>query len=402
MRVVTLAAIIVLLGFLMFGCTSENNSNNVPNYAENYTPNYTDHGQDNVQNIAPSPPKPVETYKGGPIFIKGDDEFTSANGVIDGSGTKDDPYVIDLAGWTIDASLSDTSKEPYVKFGIAISETSKYFVIKNCRVNDSDYAAKQSYGVGISLYSAENGRIENCTITGIHTGILPDGAYNITIADSTVENCEEGISTGTYSSDSIIVSNNTIMENGVGISFHYLQNSNAVNNTIGNNGVGVRMTNAAGSEISGNILQENKDGIDVSPGNWEGGKDNNVISYNIVSGTADNDKNSNNVGISVDGSYDTVTYNTVNGNDWGISIDGNNNTVSYNTANNNQKTGIWISGVNHVVSHNTFVSNNELKEFHSDKSPYWYDVYIEKAANALEDNSYGTIYKEWEAMNLPG
>ncbi|MEM3445732.1 MAG: hypothetical protein QW115_07170, partial [Thermoplasmata archaeon] len=59
-----------------------------------------------------------------PIHINGNGEFTSTNGVTGGSGTENDPYIIE--GWDIDANGGS--------YGIWIENTSVYFVIKNCTV----------------------------------------------------------------------------------------------------------------------------------------------------------------------------------------------------------------------------------------------------------------------------
>jgi hypothetical protein len=60
-----------------------------------------------------------------PIYIIGNDNFTSANGVVGGSGMADDPYIIE--NWDISPGSSS---------GIEIGNTTAYFVIRNCYVHD--------------------------------------------------------------------------------------------------------------------------------------------------------------------------------------------------------------------------------------------------------------------------
>ena len=60
-----------------------------------------------------------------PIYINGNDKFTSENGVTGGSGTSNDPFVIE--NWEIDASSMD---------GITIRNVSVFFEIRNCYVHD--------------------------------------------------------------------------------------------------------------------------------------------------------------------------------------------------------------------------------------------------------------------------
>ncbi|HDJ25985.1 MAG TPA: hypothetical protein ENF34_01550, partial [Candidatus Bathyarchaeota archaeon] len=67
-------------------------------------------------------PGPAYTER-GPIEIYGDEDFTSENGVVGGSGTPDDPYIIE--GWEISADEQT---------GIFITETTKYFIIRNCHI----------------------------------------------------------------------------------------------------------------------------------------------------------------------------------------------------------------------------------------------------------------------------
>ncbi|MBU3902481.1 MAG: right-handed parallel beta-helix repeat-containing protein, partial [Candidatus Thermoplasmatota archaeon] len=58
-----------------------------------------------------------------PIHIYGNDDFTEENGVVNGSGTESDPYIIE--GWDIDASQGSNA-------GIEIRNTNVYFIIRNC------------------------------------------------------------------------------------------------------------------------------------------------------------------------------------------------------------------------------------------------------------------------------
>ena len=411
MKNATFVASMLLIGILLFGCASMNNTNYTPNYTSNYTPdninytqNYTsNYTQNYTTNASPENISPIGTYKGGPIFIKEDKAFTAANGVVSGSGTAADPYIIE--GWTIDASASNASVEPWINYGILISQTSKYFVIRNCRVENST-----GYSVGISLGLLKNGRVENCTVANGFTGILIDGCHNVVVSGNTIENCkDDAIYNVGYFSEGITISNNVITNcKGTGIDFHYFKDSFVTGNTIRNGGSGIRVTATTNSTISNNIIQGNTyDGISISNSNWKGGKDwvggdNNIISNNDVS-------NNGGTGISVpciSDTYDSITNNTVNGNKWGIQLSGmnvktaNNNIISHNTANNNKENGFYVDTgcVGNTVSYNTFLSNNANNEFYIDtwgtkeRLPRWYDMYIYNQNNIFTENTYGTIY----------
>jgi predicted TIM-barrel fold metal-dependent hydrolase len=89
---------------------------------------------------------PSGTYSGGPILIQNDYQFTAANGVVSGSGTVSDPYIIE--NWVIDASGAN---------GIDIQNTAAYFVVRNCLIENS---AASTHG-GIRINNAANGTVEN-------------------------------------------------------------------------------------------------------------------------------------------------------------------------------------------------------------------------------------------------
>jgi parallel beta-helix repeat protein len=99
-----------------------------------------------------------------PIFINGDSQFTPANGVTGGSGTQADPYIIE--NWVIDASGA---------IGITIQNTTKYFVVWNCLVeNGGNY-------IGIYLDNAINGKVENNTCENNSYGIYLTSSSSNTI-----------------------------------------------------------------------------------------------------------------------------------------------------------------------------------------------------------------------------
>lgn len=361
-------------------------------------------------------------YTGGPILIDSDSKFTAANGVVSGSGTRADPYIIE--GWVIDASSCDTSVWPYIKVGIAISSTSKYFVIRNCRVENADE--------GISL-GCSNGRVEGCVIKNSSTGIALYGVSNVVISGNTVENCGEGIGNELYFSSGVTISNNTITGcTEEGIYFHYLGNSSCSGNTVMNNRKqGIHVTSSYSCTISNNIVKGNQfSGIKVEESMVQGG-DNNTISHNDASNNGDD-------GIWITGSHDIISYNTCNGNggsgirlSWvGLTdISACYNTISNNTASNNGWGGIVVESycVHNTISNNTCLSNNtsvqyyyvctnprcgnysdtsgEGKIFPTDRKCGWcggpiskipytgcHDLDIDAQPNTLENNTYETSY----------
>lgn len=98
------------------------------------------------------PPEP-HLRAHSPIVIVGNEAFTARNGVLRGSGTAEDPYVIE--GWLIDA--------PQAPIGIHISDTDAYVIVRRCEVRNPQEA-------GIRLDRAANVTIEGCRVTGSERG----------------------------------------------------------------------------------------------------------------------------------------------------------------------------------------------------------------------------------------
>ena len=129
-----------------------------------------------------------------PIYIYGDEDFTWEKGVVRGSGTADDPYVIE--GWVIDTLGYD--------YGIYIDHTKAHFIIRNCLIR---YPQEKA---GILLSAVENGRIEDCAIWGGHVGIQLLSARKVTITHTAIGYCDYGILVSTGSDHNVIYSNSII------------------------------------------------------------------------------------------------------------------------------------------------------------------------------------------------
>jgi len=105
-----------------------------------------------------------------PISIRSDSDFTPENGVTGGSGTPEDPYIIE--GWEI-------ADQPDYTLGIDIRNTSSYFIIRNVWIHEI-------YPTGINILDSfweffSHGRIENCRIEECQTGILAQEISDLTI-----------------------------------------------------------------------------------------------------------------------------------------------------------------------------------------------------------------------------
>jgi len=173
---------------------------------------------------APPAPSPGGTYH-APITIVGNGQFTSGNGVISGSGTIGDPYIIE--GWSIDASAAN---------GIDISSTSAYFIIRNCLIENGG-----NTHIGISFSFVVNGTIYTNEANSNNVGIsLLFSPKNSILANITNSN-EIGISV--VASDNNNISMNISRHNsndGIILTFssYNLLSLNAFESN-GGNGIGL-------------------------------------------------------------------------------------------------------------------------------------------------------------------
>jgi len=152
-----------------------------------------------------------------PIYIEGNAGFTAANGVVAGSGTAGDPYIIE--GWAINVAGAH---------GIQISYTTAYFVLRNCLVENS------RYGYGIYLDNVINGKIEKCTCSNNVYGITLWGSNNILTNNTFSNNFNDGIWLSNSSNNTL--TNNTCDNNfGSGIWLILCSNNVLTNNTCSNN-----------------------------------------------------------------------------------------------------------------------------------------------------------------------
>jgi parallel beta-helix repeat protein len=131
-----------------------------------------------------------------PITIASDFEFTAANGVQGGSGTADDPYIIE--GGRIDAG--------YAEYGIRIERTTRHFVIRDVHISGASKAA-------IFLSYVHNAVVERCRIVGNWIGITLNFTSGVTLRDCTLASNTDGVhmyfSRGTTLTDCTLERNET-------------------------------------------------------------------------------------------------------------------------------------------------------------------------------------------------
>jgi parallel beta-helix repeat protein len=284
---------------------------------------------------------PLMTPVGGglilysPIYIGSSDDFTPANGVVGGSGTESDPYIIE--NWNISASTA---------IGIQINNTTAYFIVRNCYVHDGG----ETYQ-GIYFYNVTNGKIENDASENNSEGIYLESSGNNTILGSTCSNNYYfGISL--YFSSNNTISNN-IAENTRNILGIFLNNSDnnlIENNTVRNNqNSGIQIYLSSNNTISNNIVENSRTGEGILIQNSE---------YNLI----ENNTCSNN-----------STY--------GINLyQSSNNLINNNLVENNYYQGILLSD-----SSNNTISNNIVEKTQEECGIFLYD----SDNNLIENNTVG-------------
>lgn len=204
-----------------------------------------------------------------PIIINGDEGFTAENGVRSGSGTEEDPYIIE--GWEIDGRGQS---------GIYIERTTAHFIIRDCRI----YGARsRPYYAGIRLLIVKNGTIEGCEISSNKgDGIWLSASSNIKVRGNWVrKNADYGVLLDACTE--VLIEGNTISENGsgIGLGSHAASSSNEIHsNDIANNGIfGLALYEGS----SGNIVRDNW--IESSYiGVWASEASTNEIAANLVIG----------------------------------------------------------------------------------------------------------------------
>lgn len=186
-----------------------------------------------------------------PIYINGDDDFIESNGVIEGNGTKHDPYLIQ--GWNISCKKDD---------GIVIRNTKNYFIISKCFIHNGGENRN-----GIVFKNVQNGLIQNNTIYANKCGIFFATQLE-----------------GKENSEHNIIKNNEILFNIEGISFEHTlkgwhQHNKVSQNNISHNTVGMYMIMSENNTICYNNFILN-DWIAIFIDQCRGGGEHNCVHHN--------------------------------------------------------------------------------------------------------------------------
>lgn len=285
------------------------------------------------------------------ITILGDMDFEDYDFL--GNGTENNPYIIE--------NYNITTTEDHA---IYISQTTKYFIIRNCILNAKDY--------GIYIGDITSGTAEitqNICDNHQYSGIYLTDSSGISISSNICNDNSDGISL--VDSSHTILTNNTCNNNNdwIGIYLRFSNNAILINNTCSNNYEGIRFYHSSNTILTENICENNiQFGIYL-----ESGSNltliNNTCNNNKLGIATDFSSNltftnntciNNNIGIFLGPTFiSTLINNTCNDNSIGIWVDfySENATITYNTLNTNVQ-GMKMMGCNYcIVSSNYFIEN---------------------------------------------
>ena len=157
------------------------------------------------------------------ILINGDSGFVPSNGVVQGSGSFQDPYVI--SGWDIDSSSAN---------GIDVRNTNAALVIRNVSIHSGTFAY-----IGVRLDHTNHATLTNSTVHGNSEGVLAIYSNNTIIDGNDVSsNKAAGIEVGLVSVNATITRNLASGETD-GITFSDSYNITVVNNVADNDQWGI-------------------------------------------------------------------------------------------------------------------------------------------------------------------
>lgn len=196
-----------------------------------------------------------------------------------GNGTANNPYLIE--------NFIITTTNP---IGIAISQTTKYFIVRNCTIDSTG-------GIGLSLYyiGSGTGQIINNTITGTPSeAIHIDGSNDLILKDNHIINNNAGLFAGVTSNISMI--GNFIYSNNYN-GLYFLDSTNIFlsNNTIFNNSAaGINLINDQNIGLNQNLINNNTYGLTL--GNTSLSIiTNNIFKFNLAHALVIDDNSSNNL-----------------------------------------------------------------------------------------------------------
>lgn len=200
-----------------------------------------------------------------PIRINSNADFTAANGVTGGSGTKNDPWIIEKWG------INGTGKG----YALYIGNTTDYFVVRNSSFHHASGLNNPPYffNSGVILYNMQNGTFENNKVfsNNLHGIFLEYGVQrNSIVGNDLFSNYMIGIYLYSACDHNNIMKNNASSNAWDGIILQYSSYNDVTCNILSSNGFGIELRAAWYANVTYNTIADNTEyGMNIT--NMAGG-----------------------------------------------------------------------------------------------------------------------------------
>lgn len=207
---------------------------------------------------------------GSPIVIDDADpnynwsKTAAENPWCSGSGTFNDPYVIENVYIDGDMSIVETVGKQHSANCLSIYRSTAYFIVRGCYFTKS---GTDEFNSGIYLAYVENGIIYNNSLSFHHQAVfVNDFSSNITVFYNVIEHNHE-----------LYGSNRAMM-------IQFSDDTLVVKNLVINCKVGIQLHEAIGTEVRQNLLNSSLYGVPVSIGMHFRQVNDSKITYNVFAG----------------------------------------------------------------------------------------------------------------------
>ena len=202
----------------------------------------------------------LEMMPHAPIQIFGNQAFTQENGVVWGSGSESDPYIIQ--GWTINCKGNGPA--------LMVADTTAHFIVRNVVASDSgqyhasinlvntDNAALQdieTYGneLGIIVVSSKDVEVRNCLLGSSRMGIIVQDSLNVRLASSIID-CDMGIQASLC--EGVTIEGNSISDGRFGVYGERLSDSIVAHNEFSRCEIAILLAQSQGCSVSSNKVTD--------------------------------------------------------------------------------------------------------------------------------------------------
>ncbi len=321
--------------------------------------------------IIKNPSKSVNYAIHTPIHIMSDEELAEV--AIKGTGTAVDPYI--LENWLI---------TPEFDPGIAITNTTKHFIIRNCWIEPK--LATNTAAIDIHDTAAGTVSIINNTCLNYGGGVSIRNSYNVTICNNSCLDNMVGITL--YKSHFSILDQNTVRNWGMVLDYSYLLQ--VTNNTCINGSIWLRNSPSSilrNNSCTGSAQMDGSIQVDKS--------DNSKITYNHCKKGNILLEDLNSV---------LVDHNIVQEHSFaGIRlVNAKNCTLTWNALIANQYGGIELNGdTNNLLIHHNAVAmtgnTNNSQAIDNGFNNSWYDSTTQKGNYWRDYSGNGTYFIDGDA-----